>query len=160
MLDVSGFKTLLEETPAIKTVYLTSAGGQVESAQGIADILIDYELNTHGVEICFSACTTIFLGGEKRTMERAAKIGFHRSSWGESMKAYYEYNQEYYGWRDVWGFAAWVHDDSLNEVYTDLQFLLGRNVAPLFAIKTLRAKSDDGRFPRRKELLGAEFLTE
>lgn len=133
----------------------------MESSYKIADVIIDYELNTHVIDICFSGCTTIFLGGEKRTMARASKLGFHRSWWGhEEMKAYYESEKENSGWSDVWEFASWVHDDAQEEIYRAFTFLLERNITAIFAIKTLKAESEDGWYPRRKELIEAKFLTQ
>ena len=41
-----------------------------------------------------------------------------------------------------------------------MQFLIERNVDPLFAIKTLKAESDDMWYPRRKELISSGFITE
>jgi len=159
--DLEFFEKVLKENPDIKVVYLTSWGGDVEASNEIASLIIDYELDTHAVDICFSACPTILLGGNKRTLQRGSKIGFHRSWWDvDALKYYYEYNKEAEGWDDVFAFAAWVHDDALEGIYRDFEFLLERGVAPLFAIKTLREGPEGGWYPRRRELLDANFLTE
>lgn len=159
--DLDYFDKVLKENPNIKVVYLTSWGGDVEAANEIASLIIDYELNTHTVDICFSACPTIFLGGEKRTLQRGSKIGFHRSWWPiDGLKAYYEDNKETEGWKDVFSFAAWVHEYTQDEIYRDFRFLLERGVAPLFAIETLQEGPEGGWYPRRKELREANFLTE
>ena len=76
--DVDYFKKVLKDNSGIKTVYITSWGGLIDASVEIADIIIDYELDTHVKEICFSACPIIFLGGEIRTLEKGAKIGFHQ----------------------------------------------------------------------------------
>ena len=97
--DVDSFKKILSENPQIKSVYITSWGGQIDAAIEIGDIIIDYELNTHAVEICFSACPLAFLGGEKRTLQRGDKIGFHQGTWdAASIEEYYDdkETQEYY----------------------------------------------------------------
>lgn len=158
--DLDFFEKVLRENPDIKVVYLTSWGGDVETSNEIADLIIDYELDTHAVGICFSGCATLLLGGKERTLERGSKIGFHRSWWDvDALEYYYEENKESEGWDSVFDFAAWVHEDAQEEIYSDFEFLLERGVDPLFSIKTLRADSDDGWYPRRKELLDANFLT-
>ena len=154
------FEKTLKENPDIEVVYLTSWGGDIVTAYEIADLIIDYELDTHVVEICFSGCATLLLSGKKRTMQRGSKIGFHRSWWDvDAMEEYYESEKETEGWGSVFEFAAWVHEDAQDEIYMDFQFLLERKVDPFFAIETLKADVDGGWYPRRKELLDANFLT-
>lgn len=158
--DLDFFEKVLGENPDIKAVYLTSWGGDVETSYEIADLIIDYELDTHAVDICFSGCATLLLGGKERTLERGSKIGFHRSWWDvDALEYYYEENRESEGWDSVFDFAAWVHEDAQEEIYRDFEFLLERGGDPLFSIKTLKADSDDGWYPRRKELVDANFLT-
>ena len=159
--DRDYFEKVLKENADIKIVHLTSWGGSVEEAFEIADLIIDYDLDTHVIDICFSACPTLLLGGKNRTLARGSKIEFHRSHWHvDDIKFYYEDSKEYEGWDSVFDFAAWIHEDTQEQVYKDFEFLLERGVDPLFAIKTLKADADDGWHPRRKELLEANFLTE
>ena len=160
--DRDFFEKALKENPDIETVYLTSWGGDVETSYEIADLIIDYELDTHVVDICYSACSTLFLGGEKRTMERGSKLGFHRGWWNpDNMEEYYNSEKDAENWETVFDFASWVYEDAQEEIYDEFQFLLERGVEPFFAIKTIKeAPDDDGWYPRRKELLDANFLTE
>ncbi|MGI9310021.1 MAG: hypothetical protein ACR2P7_00640 [bacterium] len=160
--DVDYFKKVLKENPDIKTVHITSSGGITWAAIEIADLIIDYDLNTHVTGVCFSACPLLFLGGTKRTLERGSKIGFHRSWWPvDDLKEYYESEKEYYEWESVYDFASWVHDDAQEDMYNHFKFLLERGIEPSFVIETVSARSDeDGWYPRRKQLLNAGFLTE
>lgn len=158
--DRDFFEKALKENPDIEVIYLTSWGGDSGAASEISDLIIDYDLDTHGVEICFSGCTTLLLSGKKRTLERGSKVGFHRSWWPiDNLKYYYDENKEHEGWGNAFDFAAWIYEDTQEEIYKDFEFLLERGIDPLFAIKTLKSDSDDGWFPRRKELLDANFLT-
>ena len=52
---------LLEQNLDIKKVSLTSSGGFVEAAYEIADLILDYNLDTHLEGDCESACTILFL---------------------------------------------------------------------------------------------------
>ena len=159
--DVAGFKKILSDNPKINTVHLTSLGGELFAAKEIANLLIDFELHTHVRDICFSACPFILLAGEKRTMERGAKIGFHKSSSDVTkMKEYYKKNKEANGWRDPFEFTAWLHEATQEEMYDGFKLLIERGVAPDFAIETISADVGDGWYPRRKELLRARVLTE
>jgi len=152
----------LKENPNIKTLHLTSWGGSIGAAADMSDIIIDFGLNTHVKEICFSACNLLLIGGEKRTLEKGSKIGFHRSSWdSESMKDYYKdkENQEYFGWKNEFDFSSWVYDDSQEDIYKQFKYYLERGISPEFVIETMRARSEDGWYPRRKELLEANIIT-
>ncbi len=160
--DVDDFREILEANPDINTVYLTGWGGIIESAYEIADLIIDYGLDTNAVGICFSACGTLLLGGEKRTLAKGSKIGFHRSWWDPvDMKEYYESEKETEEWSNPFEFAAWAYEDAQESLYKDFKFLVERGIEPYFAIETVKAHPDqDGWYPRRKELLEAGFLTE
>ena len=51
----------LKNNPNIKTIHLTSWGGLIGTAVEMADIIIDFELDTHVKEICFSACPLLLV---------------------------------------------------------------------------------------------------
>ena len=152
----------LKNNPDIKIIHLTSWGGLISAAVEMADIIIDFELDTHVKEICFSACPLLLVGGETRTLERGSKIGFHRSSWeSESMKSFYEDKEtrEIYGWKNKFDFSSWVYDDSQEEIYSQFKYYLERGVSPSFVIETMKARSKEGWYPRRKDLLEANVIT-
>ena len=56
-------------------------------------------------------------------------------------------------------FSSWVHDDSQEDIYQQFKYYLERGVSPEFVIETMRARSEDGWYPRRKELLKAKVIT-
>ena len=158
--DIEYLLKTLKENPNIKTLHLTSWGGSIAVAADMSDIIIDFGLNTHVKEICFSACNLVLIGGETRTLERGSKIGFHRSSWSsESMKNYYKEYQEYFEWKNEFDFSSWVYDDSQEDIYKQFKYYLERGISPEFVIETMRARSEDGWYPRRKELLEANIIT-
>ena len=153
----------LKNNPNIKTIHLTSWGGLISTAVEMADIIIDFELDTHVKEICFSACPLLLVGGETRTLERGSKIGFHRSYWSsDSMRDFYEDKEtrENYEWDNEFEFASWVYDESQEDIYSQFKYYLERGVSPSFVIETMRARSEDGWYPRRKELLEAYVITQ
>ena len=160
--DADKLLQTLKNNPNIKTIHLTSWGGLISTAVEMADIIIDFELDTHVKEICFSACPLLLMGGETRTLERGSKIGFHRSSWdSNSMKDFYEDKEtrEIYGWKNEFDFSSWVYDDSQEVIYSQFKYYLERGVSPSFVIETMKARSEDGWYPRRKDLLEANVIT-
>lgn len=159
--DADHFASLLKDNPDIRTLKLLSNGGLTEAALYFADIVIDYELDTIADRECSSACVTIFLAGENRTLTRGSWLGFHKSSWdSESMKSYYESERETENWSDPFVFSEWLYEQTQADVLSDLEYMLERGVAPGFAIQTLRADSDDMWYPRRKALINAGILTQ
>ena len=159
--DYEYLRETLAENTSIKTLQLNSIGGLIETAFAMSDLIIDYELDTYVKGECASACTTLLVSGENRIVERGSKVGFHQSSWSaDSMRDWYEYNKAYEGWDNVFEFTEWLYKDTQESFYREMQFLIERNVDPLFAIKTLKAESDDMWYPRRKELISSGFITE
>ena len=151
--DVTEFEYLMRNNEGIKKLQLNSSGGLVEAAIYFSDIIIDYELNTHVDGECSSSCVFLFLGGEKRTLQRGSWIGFHKSSWSkEGLKEYYESYKDEKGWLDEFEFSEWLYNDTQVQILRDLKYLIERGVDGNFAIKTLTADSDDMWYPRRKEL--------
>ena len=151
--DVTEFEYLMRNNKGIKNLQLNSSGGLVEAAIYLSDIIIDYELNTHVDGECSSSCVFLFLGGEKRSLQRGSWIGFHKSSWSkEGLKEYYESYKDEKGWLDEFEFSEWLYNDTQVQILRDLKYLIERGVDGNFAIKTLTADSDDMWYPRRKEL--------
>lgn len=69
---------LLDKHASIETVVLTSEGGNIYEARGLARLFAQHNLNLHVSDTCASACTTAFIGGVRRTANRSAVFGFHQ----------------------------------------------------------------------------------
>ena len=150
--DVDKIETILSENE-IRLLNINSIGGYISASYYLADLVIDYDLDTNVSGSCESACTTVFLGGNQRTVDRGSRVGFHQSYWGaEAIEDYYNKSREEEGWQTPFEFASWLHQDTQDEILTDLEYLIERGVSAAFAIKTLQASSDDMWYPRRKQL--------
>ena len=159
--DAETLEELLRKNSNVKVLHLESYGGLTEAAQHIADVVIDYELDTYVDGECSSSCVTIFLGGEKRTLARGSWLGFHKTYWSsESMEEYYESEKVEEEWESPFEFSEWVYADTQEQILKDFEYMLERGVTPAFAIKTLRADSDDMWYPRRKELVAAGVVND
>ena len=159
--DVDELDALLKSEQSIKEIELNSAGGDVEAAFYMADLIIDYELDTNVNGTCESACTLMLLAGERRTVERGSWVGFHQSYWDAPyIQGYFERNKDTKGWSNAFEFASWMYEDTQREVLRNLQYFVERGVDAGFAIKTMKATSDDMWYPRRKELEAAGVIVE
>ena len=159
--DVDELDALLKSEQSIKEIELNSAGGDVEAAFYMADLIIDYELDTNVNGTCESACTLMLLAGERRTVERGSWVGFHQSYWDAPyIQGYFERNKDNKGWSNAFEFASWMYEDTQREVLRNLQYFVERGVDAGFAIKTMQATSDDMWYPRRKELEAAGVIVE
>ena len=158
--DVETLVFLLRQQQQIEVLHLNSAGGLIEAAREMADIIIDFELDTRVTDECASACVTLFLAGESRQLDRGGRLGFHRSSWdAASMEEYYKDARADIGWDSLYEFASWSYEEAQKDVLSEMEYLLERGVDPEFAIKTLRAENADMWFPRRRELTLADVLS-
>ncbi len=159
--DVDELDALLKSEQSIKEIELNSAGGDVDAAFYMADLIIDYELDTNVKGTCESACTLMLLAGERRTVERGSWVGFHQSYWDAPyIQGYFERNKDSKGWSNAFEFASWMYEDTQREVLRNLQYFVERGVDAGFAIKTMKATSDDMWYPRRKELEAAGVIVE
>lgn len=151
--DVDEIEYILSKNDAITSLTINSAGGYISAARYISDLIIDYDLDVNVKGTCESACTIIFLGGNKRTIEKGSWLGFHRSYWAaSSMEDYYYRLQDEEGWGDPFEFASQMYEETQEEILDDLKFFIERQVSADFAIRTMQADTDDMWYPRRKEL--------
>jgi hypothetical protein len=152
---------LLKKGPGVKTISLTSPGGSMSEAADLADLIIDFKLDTHVIVKCESACASyVQLAGSRRTMERGSKIGYHRSQWNyDKIKDAYKSAPEDFD-HDIFKFAIWIDEIAVDEIFRDLKYLLERGVSANFAIRTLQAEHQGMWNPRRTELIASGVLTE
>lgn len=159
--DVDRMLELLRGDSAITRLQLNSGGGEVYSAIQISGIVIDFELDTNVHGDCDSSCVIVFLAGDKRTMSRGSRIGFHQIFWSaKNIESFYQLEREEEGWETPWEFAAWMYLDTQQEVYEHLTYMIDRGVDPGFAVKTMRDPNSSMWRPYRSELVAAGVLTE
>ena len=151
----------LFEHPKIKILKLTGPGGFMPAAREIASKIIEFNLNTVAYGECESACTTIFLAGNRRSLETSAKLGFHRQ-WvdKEQEKLYYNAMKEAKGWKNEFDYVAWIYDVLADNIIKDLEFMESRGLSIDFILKALSKASSDMWEPSREDLLEAGVLTE
>lgn len=68
---------LLADHRSISMVSLDSSGGLVAEARGLAKVIARHRLNTYAAQTCSSACTHVYISGERRFLGSQAKLGFH-----------------------------------------------------------------------------------
>jgi len=69
---------LLATNPQIDTLSLSSGGGNIYEARGLAKLVRDARIDTLAVDDCSSACTIAFIGGVSRQLAPSARLGFHQ----------------------------------------------------------------------------------
>ena len=159
--DVNLLSDYLFEHPEIKILKLTGPGGFMPAAREMASKIIEFDLNTVAYGECESACTTIFLAGNKRSLETSAKLGFHRQ-WvdKEQEKLYYNAMKQTKGWKNEFDYIVWIYDVLADNIVKDIEFMESRGVSIEFIIKALSIDSVDIWEPTREELWTAGVLTD
>lgn len=159
--DVARLRELLRANPEVTKLQLNSSGGGYYPAFDMANILVDFDLDTEVLDECSSSCVFVFLGGRNRSMTRGGRIGFHRTYWEpESVEEYYNDVHGDRGWQDPFDFVSWNYEDTQLEVFERLTFMIERGVTAAFSIETLRADSSDMWYPYRIRLIAGGVLTE
>ncbi len=133
------FRAFLKKHPDIKMVVLNSSGGNVYEARGIAKLIRDREIATRVEKLCYSSCTTIFIGGKTRSLAKSATLGFHQ----------YRMAVEYQvGLVDI-----------EREYIQDRALFLSAGVKSSFVDKMFAYKPDEMWFPNIEELRRAGVVT-
>ena len=141
--DVDELDALLKSEQSIKEIELNSAGGDVDAAFYMTDLIIDGGLDTNVNGTCESAL--MLLAGERRTVERGSWVGFHQSYWDAQYTRLFRTNKDS---------KVVKCSNSLLGVrrhptrgFANLQYFVERGVDAGFAIKTMQATSDDMWYP-------------
>jgi hypothetical protein len=134
---ISGdFRALLEQNPGGTRVVLSSPGGSIYEARGLAVLIQQHKLDTHVRDECSSACTLAFLGGQRRTLDASAKLGFH------------QYSMEYLNQHQVTPFH-----DLAREQLRDSEFMLTRGISKEFVERTFEKSHQDIWYPDQASLV-------
>lgn len=71
------FVAALKDDPGIRTVVLDSPGGHYAAGLRMGRLIRERSLDTVASNMCGSACTFAFLGGQQRLLQDGARLGFH-----------------------------------------------------------------------------------
>lgn len=159
--DVGVLRSILQRNgERIETLRLTSDGGYIEAAYEMADIIIDFALDTEVQGECSSACAVLFLAGEERTLLRGGRIGLHPSNWSvDSLRGYYQDLQPDYGWEDEFAFAEWVYREGQRDANRMTEFMVRRGVTAEFALDVVNRGIGTIWYPTRAEMQAAGMLS-
>lgn len=147
--DAKVFKKYLDENN-IKTLRLTSEGGQQGASLDIKDLVFEHELNTEAKGECSSACSIIFVAGQKRKLIGRAKLGFHttftRIEDFEKRKKLVEGYDERLDYENT--IAYFQRLATVEEIV----FFQMQGIDIYFALRVLRVHPLDMWYPEREEL--------
>mgnify|MGYP003116909706 CR=1 FL=1 len=147
--DARVFKKYLAENN-IKTLRLTSKGGQQGASLDIKNLVLEHELNTEAKDECSSACSIIFVAGQKRKLIGKAKLGFHttftRIEDFEKRKKLVEGYDERLDYENT--IAYFQRLASVEEIV----FFQTQGIDIYFALRVLRVHPLDMWYPEREEL--------
>ena len=77
-------KAQLERHPEVRQLHLTSPGGHIYEARGVAKLIQAQGVSTMAPGLCASACTLMFAAGTARSLGPEGQLGFH----GYSLKIF------------------------------------------------------------------------
>lgn len=79
-IDFDSFEALentLQRYSQITSLSLSSGGGRIAAARGMARLVSEAKLDTSVSGTCSSACTLVFIAGENRSIGQDGQLGFH-----------------------------------------------------------------------------------
>ena len=159
--DVRLLAEYLFEHPDIRALNITGPGGNMAAALDMAKDLADHDIDTIASGKCLSACTLVFLGGQKRSLADDARLGFHRQ-WvnGKNHQKIYKQYKDVVGWKDEFEYLMTTYDELVLELVDQLEFAINRGVSVSFVLKTLSIEVTDMWFPSRNELATVGYITD
>lgn len=137
----SATRSMLVAYPGISSVILQSPGGHIYEGRGLARLFMEYQLDTFVARECSSACVTAFIGGQRRYLGPAAKLGFHQ---------YKLEKTHYLELLPVFDIPA--------EQLHDLALYKSRGVKPAFLDKIYVQPANMIWFPEHEELLEVQLV--
>ena len=136
--STKAFKAQLEAMPSITLVTLSSEGGSIYEARGLAKVIREAGIATRVDDSCTSACVLAFIGGATRSLGRDGQLGFHQYRVDASYDvpfAKLHFEQE----RD----RTLFEEAGVSKDFTQIMF---------------KARAEDMWFPTRDELTAANVL--
>ncbi|MFN4172553.1 MAG: hypothetical protein ACK4GW_12450 [Pseudorhodobacter sp.] len=140
-IDLAAFAALeetLRHSPGLRILRLTSEGGNVPAARGMARLVAETGLATEAAGLCASACTRVFIEGAPRRLRPGARLGFH-------------------GWRLAFEVP---HFDARAEEARDLAAFAARGVDTGFLERAFATDPRNMWYPAEAELRAAGVLTD
>ncbi len=134
---------MLAGTHPYRTLVLTSDGGNIHAARGLARLVSDADLQTIAEGRCYSACTLIFVAGIRRNLGQGGSLGFHQ-----------------YHLADFEDRGAGLYPDARAEQQRDRRYFAARGIAGPFIDRMYETEHGAIWQPSRSELLTARVLTE
>ena len=158
--DVAEFQLYVMENPELELISVSGDGGLGPPSFEIADTIMHFGFDTRAFGECLSACTTIFLAGNERTLADGAALGFHRPYiTGEDERRYYLAHREKRGWDDEFDYVEFIYDVAYTEALKDIQFMMSRGVSPKFIFEAHSYGSYEMWVPDREVLFKNGVLT-
>ena len=148
--DAKVFKKYLDENN-IKTLRLTSEGGQQGASLDIKDLVLEYKLNTEVKSECSSACSIIFVAGQKRKLIGKAKLGFHTTF--TRIEDFEKRKKVVEGYDERLDYENTIAYFSKASTADEIIFFLTQGIDLYFALRVQKVHPLDMWYPKRKELI-------
>jgi hypothetical protein len=130
-------QAVLSAAPGVRTVDLNSIGGWTAEAAKLRDIVQQRHLATYTSDMCASACTMVYLAGQRRYLGPHGRLGFHRSS-----------------------FAGQSPEQERDNIREQEREMIAAGVTPEFAAKASATAANDLWVPDRVTLVNAHVVTD
>ncbi len=130
---------LLQSAPQVQSMSLSSDGGHIYEARGMARLIRQAGLNTRALGRCASACTLVFVAGRDRELAPGARLGFHQYAL-------------------MFG-SPLPHIDLQAEQEKDRALFLAQGVNADFVARMFDAPDDQMWFPTRAQAQAANLIT-
>lgn len=148
--DVKVFEQYLDKND-IKTLRLTSKGGQQGAMLDIKDLVLKHKLDTEAKGECESACSIIFIAGQKRSVIGKAKLGFHTTF--TKIDDFEKRKKLVEGYDDRLDYENTIAYFSKVSAVNEVVFFQTQGIDIYFALRVLKVHPLDMWYPKHKDLI-------
>ena len=153
--DVKDFKQYLDKND-IKTLRLTSKGGQQGAMLDIKDLVLKHKLDTEAKGECERACSIIFIAGQKRSVIGKAKLGFHTTF--TKIDDFEKRKKIVEGYDDRLDYENTIAYFSKVSAVNEIVFFQTQEIDFYFALRVLKVHPIDMWYPKLKDLFNYRVL--
>jgi len=149
----------LRENPNIRVVVLTGDFPLFLDAFSAARQIEEFGVATAVRGRCSRNCIYMFVAAKTRKILEGGYFALQRTSVdAETVREKFTELKDSYGWTDEYQESAWLYRKAEIHMQTALQYLIGKGIAPKFALEIFETKRDVYWQPTREELIAANVI--
>ena len=157
--DGEALNIVLLKNPSIRVVVLTGDFPNFLDVFASARQIEEFGVATAVRGRCSRNCIYMFVAGRERRVLEGGYFALQRTSVdADTVQKKFAELKDSFGWSDEYGESAWLYREAEIHMQTALQYLIGKDIAPKFALQIFETKRDTYWQPTLEQLVAANVV--